>query len=29
MTDYKRAYLTNAATPNLIIKYSRQDRPDG
>jgi phage portal protein BeeE len=22
MTDYKRAYLTNAATPNLIIKYS-------
>jgi hypothetical protein len=26
MTDYKRAYLTNAATPNLIIKYSRQDR---
>jgi phage portal protein BeeE len=21
MTDYKRAYLTNAATPNLLIKY--------
>jgi phage portal protein BeeE len=24
MTDYKRAYLTNAATPNLLIKYSRK-----
>jgi phage portal protein BeeE len=24
MTDYKRAYLTNAATPNLLIKYDRK-----
>lgn len=24
MTDYKRAYLTNAATPNLLIKYDKQ-----
>lgn len=24
MTDYKRAYLTNAATPNMIIKYPTQ-----
>lgn len=24
MTDYKRAYLTNAATPNLIIKYPQK-----
>lgn len=24
MTDYKRAYLTNAATPNLLIKYDKK-----
>ncbi len=24
MTDYKRAYLVNAATPNLLIKYDRK-----
>lgn len=24
MTDYKRAYLTNAATPNLIVKYAEK-----
>jgi phage portal protein BeeE len=24
MTDYKRVYLTNAATPNLLIKYDRK-----
>jgi hypothetical protein len=24
MTDYKRAYLVNAATPNLLVKYSRR-----
>jgi phage portal protein BeeE len=24
MTDYKRAYLTNAATPNLLIKYKQK-----
>lgn len=24
MTDYKRAYLTNAATPNLLIKYDKR-----
>lgn len=24
MTDYKRAYLTNAATPNLLIKYKER-----
>lgn len=28
MTDYKRAYLTNAATPNLLIKYSQKVGPD-
>jgi HK97 family phage portal protein len=24
MTDYKRAYLENAATPNLLVKYQRK-----
>lgn len=24
MTDYKRAYLTNAATPNMLIRYSQK-----
>lgn len=24
MTDYKRAYLTNAATPNLLIRYQQK-----
>lgn len=28
MTDYKRAFLTNAATPNLIIKYSDKIGPE-
>lgn len=28
MTDYKRAYLTNAATPNLIIRYSDKIGPE-
>lgn len=28
MTDYKRAYLTNAATPNLLIKYTGKVGPD-
>lgn len=28
MTDYKRAYLANAATPNLLIKYSTKIGPD-
>lgn len=23
LTDYKRAYLENAATPNMVVKYSR------
>lgn len=28
MTDYKRAYLTNAATPNMLIKYAQKVTPD-
>lgn len=28
MTDYKRAYLTNAATPNLLIRYQQKIGPD-
>lgn len=28
MTDYRRAYLQNAASPNLVIKYSNQVGPD-
>lgn len=28
MTDYKRAYLTNAATPNLLVKYQGKVGPD-
>jgi phage portal protein BeeE len=28
MTDYKRAYLTNAATPNLLIRYDRKIKQD-
>lgn len=24
LTDYKRAYLTNAATPNMLIKYAKK-----
>lgn len=28
MTDYKRSYLTNAATPNLIIKYAAELKAD-
>lgn len=28
MTDYKRSYLTNAATPNMLIRYSQKiDQP--
>lgn len=28
LTDYKRSYLTNAATPNMLIKYSDKIGPD-
>lgn len=28
MTDYRRAYLQNAATPNLLIRYSAKIGPD-
>lgn len=28
MTDYKRAYLTNAATPNMLIKYQQKLTPE-
>ena len=28
LTDYKRAYLENAATPNLVIKYTTKIGPD-
>lgn len=28
MTDYKRAYLTNAATPNLLIRYATKVGPE-
>lgn len=28
MTDYKRAYLTNAATPNMLIKYAQKIAPE-
>lgn len=28
MTDYKRAYLENAATPNLIVRYQKRASPE-
>lgn len=28
MTDYKRAYLENAATPNLVVKYTKRATPE-
>ena len=28
MTDYKRAYLENAATPNLLVRYQQRATPE-
>lgn len=28
LTDYKRAYLENSATPNMVVKYSTKIGPD-